>query len=260
MDVLFYALLISIGLFSGLIGGMGGPTGFVVIATLLVFTELNNAQIAGTTSTMFMIATASGAILYTLSGDQNWKIVGMLVPSVIIGTQIGVYINSILPEQGFTLFLGLLAFALGSLVLYDSLYEFKDKYSLDMKSTNGKIAMSGIGLFVGVIGGVTGLGGISIIVPSLIILGITPLVAVSAAITQGVATTSTTAVRYIVQGSVDFKYVALIGIPFALAQILGWNYAHKIDTDTLKLLLGAFQMIFGAYLLSTTIIPLQAII
>lgn len=253
MEILLYLLLILIGLFSGLIGGMGGPTGFVVIATLIIFTDLNNSQIAGTTSTMFVLATVVGAILYTISGDQDWKLVAVIVPSVVIGTQGGVYLNSILPERGFKLLLGVLALALGVMIMYDSKYDLNTRYSLNHSSLRGKFILSLLGLFVGVIGGVSGLGGISILVPSLIVLGIPPLVAVSAAITQGVAVTSTTAARYLLDGAVDFTYVILIGFPFAFAQIAGWKYAHIIDTDKLKLLLGGFQIIFALYLFTTVL-------
>lgn len=254
MDIAFIGFLILVGLFSGLFGGMGGPTGFVVIATLLLFTDLNNSYLAGTTSTMFTFATASGAVLYTLSGDQDWKLVVSIVPFVMIGTQIGVYLNSILPEEAFNLFLGGLALTLGVMIIYDSRRELHSKYSLDSSSLRGKSVFASLGLVVGTIGGVTGLGGISIIVPVLIMLGIPPLVAISAAITQGVATTSTTAIRYILQGSVDFRYVVLIGIPFALAQVVGWKYAHIIKTDRLKLILGLFQVSFGIYMLNTVLL------
>lgn len=246
---LYIIFLILVGVIGGSLGGMGGPTGFLVLSVLIVFTELTHGEIAGTASTMFFIATIFGATLYTLSGDQDWRITLTLVPTAIIGTKLGVHVNGILPEELFRVFIGILAITLGSIIIYREKYNITPMMNLSQKTLKGKSVLGAIGLGVGFIGGVSGLGGPAIAIPLLLIVGIKPLIAITSAISAGVAVTGSTSMSYVLSGSVDYTYVALIGIPFAVSQVAGWKYAHTIETGRLKLVLGAFQLVFGAYLL-----------
>lgn len=246
---LFIIFLILVGIIGGSLGGMGGPTGFLVLSVLIVFTELTHGEIAGTASTMFFMATIFGAILYTISGDQDWRITLTLVPTAIIGTKLGVHINGLLPEELFRVFIGILAITLGVVIIYREKYNITPMMNLSQSTLKGKSVLGLIGLGVGLIGGISGLGGPAIAIPVLLVVGVKPLIAITSAISSGVAITGSTSISYLLAGSVDYTYVALIGLPFAISQVAGWKYAHDIETEKLKLILGIFQLVFGVYLL-----------
>ncbi len=250
MDII---IIILLSVLAGVIGGMGGPSGFIPIAALLTLTTFTQTQVSGTISASFLIATLFGAALYTISGDQNWKLLIFIIPSALIGTQVGTYINTQISEIVFLILLSGVAITLGILLLKWATSGLEKLYSLDITTLHSKLILISLGLIVGIIGGITGIGGIAIVVPVLLLLGVNPLTSIATGITQGVFTTLGTSFGYFSQGAIQFEYVLYIGVPFAVSQIIGWKIAHLIDTDKLKLSLGIFNTVFGIYLLTTVI-------
>lgn len=241
-------ILIILSLFSGFIAGFGGSSAFIPIAGLISLTSFTQTQISGTISTSFFIATLFGSVLYTKSGDQNKKLLFMIVPTGLVGTQIGVFINGIVSESIFTAITALIALVLGSVLLYSSQSKGNAIDTLSLDSRKGKSLLLILGVVIGIVAGVTGIGGIPIVVPALIILGVNHMTSIATGFTVATFNTFGTSVSYIVQDAVQFEYVLYIGVPFAIAQIVGWKLARNIDISGLKIALGLFNILLGLYL------------
>ena len=251
MEVILILILLSI--ISGAIAGLGGSSAFIPIVGLILLTPLTQTEISGTISTSFFIATLFGSLLYTLSGDQSKVLLVYIVPSGILGTQIGVQLNTIISEFVFTSITATTAIVLG-LVLYKNTRLDKTK-SQDVTFERNRFKFGAIllGLFFGIIAGVTGIGGIPIIVPALLTLDIDHMTSIATGFTVASFNTFFTSVSYLTQGVVQVEYVLYIGVPFAVAQIIGWKYAKKIDIDGLKIGISLFNILLGMYLFSRLI-------
>lgn len=248
-------ILIALSIVSGAVAGMGGSSAFIPIVGLISLTSLTQIQVSGTIATSFFIATLFGSLLYTKSGDQRKEILLVIIPPGIVGTQIGVYINTIISEVVFTVLTASVALVLGLILLKSSLTknQKKNSYSINVKSFKGKIIVIGLGIFVGIIAGVTGIGGIPIIVPVLLILNVDHMTSIATGFTVATFNTFGTSVSYFIKDVIQFEYVIYIGIPFAIAQIIGWKLARDIDIKGIKISLGIFNILLGAYLGSTII-------
>lgn len=244
-------ILIVLSLFSGLIAGFGGSSAFIPIAGLISLTSFTQTQISGTIATSFFIATLFGSLLYTKSGDQNRNLLIMIVPPGLIGTQLGVFINNIVSEVVFTVLTALIALVLGGVLLQSSRSKGNAIESLSLDSKRGKILLIALGLVIGIVAGVTGIGGIPIVVPVLIILGVNHMTSIATGFTVATFNTFGTSVSYIAQDTVQFEYVLYIGVPFAIAQIVGWKLARNIDISGLKVALGVFNVLLGLYLITS---------
>lgn len=241
-------ILILLSIIAGAIAGLGGSSAFIPIVGLITLTSLSQTEISGTISTSFLIATLFGSLLYTISGDQSKDLLVYIVPFGIVGTQVGVKLNTIISESVFTSITGATAIVLG-IILYKNTKLDKNKESIfTIDSFKSKAGSGILGLFVGIIAGVTGIGGIPIIVPALLVLNVDHMTSIATGFTVASFNTFFTSVSYFTQGVVQFEYVLYIGVPFAIAQIIGWKYAKQIDIDGLKIGISVFNIFLGIYL------------
>lgn len=247
MEIILLIILISF--IAGIIAGFGGSSAFLPIVGLIILTSFNPAEISGTIATSFFIATLFGTFLYWRSGNHNIKILYIIIPPGIIGTQIGVQINSYINDEIFTIITGVIAIILGILLLKPYILKSNNNYNINLQLFKGKIILISIGLFVGIIAGITGIGGIPIIVPTLLLLQVNPLTSIASGFAVATANTFITSLTYISQGVVQFEYVLYIGVSFGLAQIIGWKISHNISFDKLQLILGVFNIMLGGYLI-----------
>lgn len=245
------SVIILIGIFSGLIAGMGGPGGIPIISLLYSFEAVGTAEVAGTSSTIFFFASCLATLMYYRSGDINWTLVKYLAPISIIGTLIGSYINNYLPKSVFGYLISIIIFLIGANVVYREYKDVKPFYNLNLSKRSEKIGLLLLGLIVGVIGGLFGIGGPAITVPVLLFLGVSSLEAIGAGLTQGLVITSSTSINYLIREEINFDLFIILGIPFVLSQVIGWYIAHKINPKILKIFLGIMLIFTAPYLLTT---------
>lgn len=109
-----------------------------------------------------------------------------------------------------------------------------------------------IGLFAGLMSGMIGIGGGIVMVPMLLLLGMSQHQSqgISLAV-LAVPVTALAAFNYYKEGYVDIKYAAIIAIFFVIGGYIGSKFALQIDERILKkvfgfiLLIVAGKMILG---------------
>ena len=109
-----------------------------------------------------------------------------------------------------------------------------------------------IGLFAGFMSGLIGIGGGIVMVPLLLILGMSQHQSqgISLAV-LAVPVTALAAFNYYKEGYIDWRYPAIIAICFIIGGYIGSKFAVSIDEKILKkifgfiLLLVAGKLIFG---------------
>lgn len=246
-------ILAAVGVVSGIIAGLGGPGGIPVIATLYLVKDLSPATMAGTTSTIFTAATIVATWLYTRTGNVSWRTAAVLVPTTLVGTQLGVALNASLSSAMFGVLLGVLMLFTGTTIVYREARELQPLLEIDSTSVQGIGILAGLGLFVGVAGGTVGIGGPAITIPALIVLGLPALTAIGTGLVQGIFVSASTAAGYLAQGSPDLALVAVIGGPYVVAQVAGWKLAHDMEARRLKMVLGGMLVLLAVYFLATSI-------
>lgn len=242
---------VIVGIIGGLIAGLGGPGGLPVISLLYSQTSLSTAELAGTSSTIFVFATIFASSMYYYSGDINWRIIVPLIPSTLIGTTLGTRINPLVPRAIFGVAIAILITIIGISVAYREIKEFEPYIELNPNSRAGIIAISVLGLAVGVVGGIFGLGGPALSIPILIFLGFPALQAIGAGLVQGIFVTSSAATNYALSGNISSELAIWIGGPYVISQIVGWYTAQNIETGKLKIALGVMLAALGPYILTT---------
>jgi len=119
-------------------------------------------------------------------------------------------------------------------------------------TTTTLILLLCIGLLAGILSGLIGIGGGIIMIPLLLLLGLSQHQAQGTSLAVlAVPVTALAAFNYYKEGYVDWKYAALIAVFFVIGGYIGSKFALQIDEKVLKkifgfvLLLVAGKLIFG---------------
>jgi uncharacterized membrane protein YfcA len=218
-----------------LIAGIGitaiGPGGVLLTIALFAITDLSPAEVAGTAIITHIGTGIAGTLAFVRSGQlrqpQTRNLAKILAISAVVGTPLGVFINSQVSTRQFGVLLAVFVMAIGATVL---IREFR---GLPASGTGthippGKGMQSAIGSTVATISGMFGLGGPMIAVPVLVITGVPMLGALAAAQAQSVIVSITGTVVYLSQGAIDWPLAILTGIPELIGVWLGWKIAHAV--------------------------------
>lgn len=222
----------------GLVAGVGitaiGPGGVLATIGLFALTALTPAQVAGTAIVTHVATGALATAAYTRSGhlrDPHTRRTALtLAAAAVVGTPLGVLINSVVSGQAFGIVLGVFSAGIAALVWYRDRRPRADPAGHHLRT--GVVAAVGFG--VAVASGLVGVGGPLLAVPLLVTLGAPVLSALAAAQVQSVVIAGVGTLGYLTAGAIDWPLAALVGIPELAGVLLGWVIARRLPARTLK--------------------------
>lgn len=239
-----YLLLGAVaGFFSGLLGIGGGAALVPVLA--LVFAAKhwpveNVVHLAlGTCVATMLFTTASSMRSHHARGAVNWRVLGGIVPGILVGTLGGALLAGYLNAR-------ILSIAFTALIYYLATLMLVDRKSTSPRDMPGMLGLSGAGSVIGVIASLTATGGASFVVPYLARRGLTVHHAIGTAAAVGWPIALAGTIGYVVSGvgrgdlpqwSVGFVYLPALGwivIASMLMAPLGASVAHRTPGKTLK--------------------------
>lgn len=235
----------------GLVGGIGitaiGPGGVLPTIGLFALTGLSAAEVAGTSIVTHIatgiVATAAYARSGQLRESATRRTALILAAVSVVGTPLGVFINTVVSERVFGVILGVLVALVGALVLWR-----RRRHDADRQRHPPAGFTAGIGLVVAVAGGVVGIGGPMLTVPLLIIAGVPVLEALAAAQVQSIVIAAVGTIGYLAEGAVNWPLAALIGVPELVGVLLGWKLARRLPTRSLQYALVTSLFALAPYL------------
>ena len=226
-----------------------GPGGiFITIA--LSMTPLPPALIAGTGSATNVVAGTIGSGMYAQSGelrsDSGRRLTVVLSLFSVAGALSGQWLNGHVSKSQFMGVLGGVLLLTGLLTWYRVRYD-SGILDVSLDTTRGLAVVAALGLFVGIPGGLLGVGGPVLAVPLLVAVGVPLLSGVAAAQVQSVFIAAPAAVAYLLEGAISLPLVALFVVPEICGLYVGWKIAHQIDAGRLKLVLAGTLILVTPY-------------
>ncbi|WP_446665068.1 sulfite exporter TauE/SafE family protein [Flexivirga sp. B27] len=235
-----------------LVGGIGisavGPGGVLPTIGLFALTPLSPATVAGTAIVTHIGTGLAGTAVYTRSGQlrepHTRRTAAWLSAAALVGTPVGVLINTHVPKDVFGIVLGLFAALVAALICYRSWRED------GRPAAHPRIlALVVVGLCVSLASGVVGVGGPMLTVPILVALRVPVLEALAAAQVQSIVIATVGSIGFGVHGSIDWALALLIGVPELLGVVVGWKVAHLLPGRTLKIALVVILLALAPYLM-----------
>jgi uncharacterized membrane protein YfcA len=252
MDALGAPELTALAL-CGLAAGIGitavGPGGVLATIGLFAFTGLSPAAVAGTAIVTHVATGALGSAAYLRSGHLREPLTRrsalVLCATALVGTPLGVLVNSLVSGRLFGILLGAFAALVAGLLW---VRDRRSAHPADHHPRHPLALLAALGLAVAVASGLFGLGGPMLTVPLLAALGVPLLPALACAQAQSVVIASVGTVGYVVQGTVDWPLAALVGIPELCGVLIGWKIARSLPTHRLKQALVVALLALAPYL------------
>lgn len=224
-----------LGLF-GLAGGVGitalGPGGVVPTIGLFALTTLSPAEVAGTAIVTHIATGALATAAYTRSGQlrdpETRRTALILASTAVLGTPVGVLINTVVSKRVFGLVLGVFVAVVAALVWY------RERHRPTATPAHPPVRLvAGLGLAVSTASGIVGIGGPMLTVPLLVALGVPVLESLASAQAQSIAIASVGTLGYLASDAINWPLAALVGIPELAGVLLGWKIAHSLPTRSL---------------------------
>lgn len=230
------------------VGIMAGCTGVgpAILPPLLAYLGGINLHIAIATSMWsFLLTSTAGAVAYARRKSVDWRMALWLSVSIIPAAILGARTNALLSAEVLTVILATVIGLAGLNALVKSPKGIR--HSVYIKGP----ALLTIGAFVGFASSLTGTGGPILLIPILLMMRVTPLIAigVSQAIIFPLAAFSV--IGYLLYGQLDFLLGTLMGITLAVGVVFGAAIAHSLPTLVLQRVLAIVLISIGALMALT---------
>ncbi len=250
------------GAFAGLIAGLFGVGGGVVLVPALIYAftaqgmpvELLTHMAVGTSLGVICVTSVSSVLAHHKNGFVLWSVVKIMLPGLIIGGFIGVKSASLISGANLQLIIGsflvLVSIQMGFALMPEG-----------NRKLPGASGIFPVATFIGAVSAMFGIGGGSLTVPYLSIMGtkMQKSVATSAACGVPIAFASAVANLWVgfdetsdLEFTLGFIYlpallgIALMSAPFAK---VGANLAKRLPAAKLKRLFAVFLVIIGSLMI-----------
>jgi len=245
MDLTFIIVVFAVGFIGSFLSGMLGIGGSIVKYPMLLYipplfglTAFTAHEVSGISAVQVLFASIAGVWAYRKGGYLNKQLIIHMGGAILVGSLIGSYGSSYLPEQAVNVVYGILA-------VIAAVMMFVPKKSADDTPLNevtfNKPLAAVLALIVGIAAGIVGAAGGFLLVPIMLTVLHIPTrmtIATSLAVTF-ISSIGSTAGK-IVTGQVDYWPAIIMIVASLLAAPLGAKAGKNTNTQILQIILAIF--------------------
>lgn len=231
-------LLVS-ALCIGILIGCVGVGGILLAPALAYLGGLGLHLAVATSMWAFLFTGVAGAITYARHGSLHWRLIRWLGIGVIPAAVIGARVTALLSSTVLTLFLALLCAATG----INAVRRPRAITGDDTRFRYGRTLS--VGAAVGFGSALTGTGGPTLLIPILLLLGVSPLTAVGASQVIQIPVAAFATVGFVRYGHVDFVLGTILGAIAMIGVLLGAVLAHRLSLSLLQRIVAAALIVAG---------------
>lgn len=242
MEFSFIVVIFLIGFVGSFVSGMVGVGGSIIKYPMLLYipplfglAAFSAHEVSGISAIQVFFASIAGVWAYRKSGYLNKSLILTMGTAILIGSFIGSFGSSMLPEAAVNIVYGVLAL-IAAVMMFIPKKQIDDK-QLD-QITFSKPLAAVLAFVVGIGSGIVGAAGGFLLVPILLVVLKIPTrmtIATSLAITFISSIGGT--VGKIMTGQIDYGPAAIMIVASLLAAPLGAKIGGKLNTKALQAIL-----------------------
>lgn len=254
-----YAIYVIMGLYVGFVSGLFGIGGGLIVVPVLAYLfqylevpeSINYQTAVGTSLTAMIFTSLSSAVSHYFQNGINFKVIGILLPGLILGIVSGAFIANYIPGHILKWFFASFVFILGLKFIFQPHVDWHTKLPLWV--------LAPISYVIGLISTILGIGGGLMTVPVLTTFRLHMSEAVSTSAITGFIIATFGTLSFFLIGShyedssdlVGYIYMPAalsIGLTAGLMAPFGAMLAYKLHVNDLKKYFG-LQLLFVAFLM-----------
>lgn len=242
--------MVILGFIVGVLSGFFGiGSGFVLVPLLVYLYGMNRLRAHGTSLVAISVISLAASGVYGEDELMDWSIALWLALGGVIGAAIGGRIARAWKPGILLRVVGALLVVVGIKMIYDAIPAFTGAVgAVDMTSfvQPGVLAILGVGILAGILGGLSGLGGGIVLVPALVlILGFPQTMAQGISLAVIIPASLFGALIHGAKGTVKWDAGIALAIGGVIGGIMGVNQAVHIDQLVLHGLFGVLVLVVG---------------
>ena len=258
---MFYVIA---GAIAGLLGGLLGIGGGMILVPVLVYTlpaqGVDSAVLMqtalGTSLATIALTAVSSILAHHRRGSVPWHVVSRMTPGIVLGTLLAGSLAAVLPGA-------LLRRGFGAFLLFVALRSLRPPRRDPGRALPGTWRLMGAGGGIGLLSGLTGIGGGSLTMPYLSRRGLDLKSAIGGAAACGLPIAISGTISYLIAGrtaaglapgSSGFIYwpaVAGMGIATLWCAPYGARLAHRLPERGVRVIFAGFCVLVGLRMVLT---------
>lgn len=242
MDIGFIITIFLIGLIGSFLSGMLGIGGAIInfpmllyIPAVLGIAQFTAYEVSGITAIQVFFATIGGVLAYRKGGFLNKKLIAYMGISILIGSLIGGFGSTQMPESGINVVYGILAF-LAVIMMFIPKKGLDDIPSQQIEFNKSLAAL--LALIVGIGAGIVGAGGAFLLVPIMLtVLKIPTRVTIASSLAITLFSSIGAIAGKLSTGQVQLIPSVIMVVASLITAPLGVTVGKKLNTKVLRVML-----------------------
>jgi hypothetical protein len=243
MDISFIITIFLIGFVGSFISGMLGIGGAIINYPMLLYIPVmlgvghfSAHEVSGITAIQVFFATIGGLLAYRKGGFLNKTLIAYMGISILIGSFIGGFGSTHLPESGINIVYGLLAIIAVIMIFIPK--KGIDKIPLEEVKFNKWLAAL-FAFIVGIGAGIVGAGGAFLLVPIMMVgLKIPTRMTIASSLAITLISSIGAVSGKIFTGQVSLLPSLIMVVASLIASPIGANAGQRVNTKGLQVILG----------------------
>ncbi|WHY92154.1 sulfite exporter TauE/SafE family protein [Neobacillus cucumis] len=243
MDISFIITIFLIGLVGSFISGMLGIGGAIINFPMLLYIpamlgvgHFTAHQVSGITAIQVFFATIGGVLAYRKGGFLNKTLITYMGISILMGSFIGGFGSTHMPESGINIVYGILA-----LIAVFMMFVPKkgiDNIPLEEVKFNKWLAAL-FAFIVGIGAGIVGAGGAFLLVPiMLVVLKVPTRMTIASSLAITMISSIGAVSGKVATGQVDILPSLIMVVASLIASPIGANVGKRVNTKVLQVIMG----------------------
>jgi uncharacterized membrane protein YfcA len=243
MSLDFMVTIFLIGCVGSFISGMLGIGGAIINFPMLLYIPValgvghfTAHEVSGITAIQVFFATIGGVWAYRKDGYLNKTLIAFMGSSILIGSFIGGFGSTHMPETGINIVYGILA--LIAVIMMFVPKKRIDDIPLDQVKFNKWLAAL-LAFVVGIGAGIVGAGGAFLLVPiMLVVLKIPTRMTIASSLAITFISSIGSIFGKVSTGQVEFLPSLILVVASLIASPLGANIGKRVNTKALQVIMG----------------------
>jgi uncharacterized membrane protein YfcA len=243
MAVSFIVTIFLIGFVGSFISGMLGIGGAIINFPMLLYIPVmlgvghfTAHEVSGITAIQVFFATIGGVLAYRKGGFLNKTLIAYMGISILVGSFIGGFGSTHMPESGINIVYGILA--LIAVIMMFVPKKGIDNIPLEQVKFNKWLA-SLLAFVVGIGAGIVGAGGAFLLVPiMLVVLKIPTRMTIASSLAITLISSIGSVSGKVITGQVEILPSLILVVASLIASPIGANAGKKVNTKVLQVIMG----------------------
>lgn len=236
-----FAKAAVVGVAAGLLGGLFGVGGgLIIVPGLVSVVRMERRRAHGTSLAATLPISVASLLTYLSHGNVDWGVALFITIGALAGAFVGTHLLRVVPKNALVILFVVTVLLTATRLLFGS----SDAGEIDITTVTAFVLVL-VGFVSGTLAGLLGIGGGVIMVPAMVTLGMSTVVAKGTSVAVIVPTAIMGTFRNRKHANVDLRAAAIVGGFGVVTAVIGGTISDRLSDRTANVMFAAL-LIFVA--------------